>query len=114
MATQRRGASGRPSGTDGSDFSYRMGRRLPGTRGSPRADPARAPHPRADTAPGCRGCASAAVFVQGEGAEQVAVLSVAAGLLAVVVGELGDIPVLTSIAAISYVLVFSTPKKELD
>jgi hypothetical protein len=50
---------------------------------------------------------------KGKEVNKFAVLSAAAGLLALVVGELGDISVLTSIALIPYVLIFST-KKELD
>ena len=48
---------------------------------------------------------------KGKEVNKFAMLSAAAGLLAIVVGELGDISVLTSIALIPYVLIFSIPKK---
>jgi hypothetical protein len=50
---------------------------------------------------------------KGAAVNKFAVLSVAAGFVAIVVGELGDIAVLTSILLVPYFLISSTNKKEL-
>ncbi|XP_062205460.1 uncharacterized protein LOC133907431 [Phragmites australis] len=86
---QRRGASGRPSGTDGSDFSYRM---VVDSRYQ-RVANGRSRLARLILVQALHQVAGGALLLlslsKGAEANKFAVLSVAAGLLAIVVGELG-------------------------
>ncbi|CAN6323535.1 unnamed protein product [Urochloa humidicola] len=89
MAMQRRGASGRPSGTDGSDFSYRM---VVDSRYQ-RVAEGRSRLARLILVQLLHQVAGGALLLlslsKGKEANKFAVLSAAAGLLAIVVGELG-------------------------
>ncbi|WVZ59551.1 hypothetical protein U9M48_009676 [Paspalum notatum var. saurae] len=86
---QRRTASGRPSGTDGSDFSYRM---VVDSRYQ-RVAEGRSRLARLILVQALHQVAGSALLLlslsKGAEANKFAVLSVAAGLLAIVVGELG-------------------------
>ncbi|KAL6641293.1 hypothetical protein ACP70R_019474 [Stipagrostis hirtigluma subsp. patula] len=86
---QRRGASGRPSGTDGSDFSYRM---VVDSRYQ-RVAEGRSRLARLILVQALHQVAGAALLFlslsKGVEPNKFAVLSVAAGLLAILVGELG-------------------------
>ncbi|XP_062201076.1 uncharacterized protein LOC133903657 [Phragmites australis] len=86
---QRRVASGRPSGTDGSDFSYRM---VVDSRYQ-RVAEGRSRLARLILVQALHQVAGGALLLlslsKGVEANKFAVLSVAAGLLAIVVGELG-------------------------
>ncbi|KAJ1294895.1 hypothetical protein BS78_01G181100 [Paspalum vaginatum] len=86
---QRRSASGRPSGTDGSDFSYRM---VVDSRYQ-RVAKGRSRLARLILVQALHQVAGGALLLlslsKGAEANKFAVLSVAAGLLAIVVGELG-------------------------
>ncbi|CAN6298840.1 unnamed protein product [Urochloa humidicola] len=89
MATQRLGASGRPSGTDGSDFSYRM---VVDSRYQ-RVAEGRSRLARLILVQLLHQVAGGALLLlslsKGKEVNKFAVLSAAAGLLALVVGELG-------------------------
>ncbi|RCV42196.1 hypothetical protein SEVIR_9G196100v4 [Setaria viridis] len=89
MATQRRGASGRPSGTDGSDFSYRM---VVDSRYQ-RVAEGRSRLARLILVQALHQVAGDALLLlslsKGKEVNKFAALSAAAGLLAIVVGELG-------------------------
>ncbi|CAN6310519.1 unnamed protein product [Urochloa humidicola] len=89
MATQRRGASGRPLGTDGSDFSYRM---VVDSRYQ-RVAEGRSRLARLILVQLLHQVAGGALLLlslsKGKEVNKFAVLSAAAGLLALVVGELG-------------------------
>ncbi|KAK3156883.1 hypothetical protein QOZ80_2AG0113340 [Eleusine coracana subsp. coracana] len=86
---QRRGASGRPSGTDGSDFSYRM---VVDSRYQRVAD-GRSRLSRLILVQALHQLIGGALLLlslsKGTEPNKFAVLSVAAGLLAILVGELG-------------------------
>ncbi|RLN41409.1 hypothetical protein C2845_PM01G37710 [Panicum miliaceum] len=86
---QRRGASGRPSGTDGSDFSYRM---VVESRYQRVAD-GRSRLARLILVQALHQVAGGALLLlslsKGKEVNKFAVLSTVAGLLAIVVGELG-------------------------
>ncbi|CAN6310520.1 unnamed protein product [Urochloa humidicola] len=85
MATQRRGASGRPLGTDGSDFSYRM---VVDSRYQ-RVAEGRSRLARLILVQVAGGALLLLSLSKGKEVNKFAVLSAAAGLLALVVGELG-------------------------